>query len=55
MIELNQDALAGLGSPVKELVIVPGAGHLFAEPGTLDEVAHLAAAWFTRHLRPAAA
>lgn len=55
VIELNQDALAQLGAPTKELVIVPGAGHLFEEPGTLDEVARVAAAWFTRYLRPAAA
>lgn len=52
VIELNRDALARLGAPVKELVIVPGAGHLFEEPGTLDEVARLAADWFDRHLGP---
>jgi hypothetical protein len=34
-----------------ELKIVPGATHLFEEPGTLDEVASLAAGWFTRYLR----
>jgi hypothetical protein len=34
----------------KELVIVPGASHLFEEPGTLEVVAELAAGWFTRHL-----
>jgi putative phosphoribosyl transferase len=34
-----------------ELEIVPGATHLFEEPGTLDEVASLAAGWFTRYLR----
>jgi putative phosphoribosyl transferase len=33
---------------------VPGAGHLFEEPGALDEVARLAADWFRRHLGPAA-
>jgi hypothetical protein len=32
--------------------IVPGATHLFEEPGTLDEVALLAAEWFRRHLQP---
>jgi putative phosphoribosyl transferase len=31
---------------------VPGAGHLFEEPGTLEEVARLAAGWFTRYLAP---
>ncbi len=50
VIDLNEAALARLGSPVKKLVIVPGAGHLFEEPGKLDEVARLAADWFARHL-----
>ena len=54
VITLNQQALARLGSPVKELVIVPGASHLFEEPGKLDEVARLAADWFARHLTAAA-
>jgi hypothetical protein len=35
---------------VKELVIVPGATHLFEEPGTLEEVARLAADWSGRYL-----
>jgi len=35
----------------KELRIVPGATHLFEEPGTLEEVARLAAAWFVEHLQ----
>jgi dienelactone hydrolase len=52
VIGLNQDALRRLGAPVKELVIVPGAGHLFEEPGKLDDVARLATDWFTRHLGP---
>jgi len=34
----------------KQLSIVPGATHLFEEPGTLDEAARLAAEWFVRHL-----
>ena len=50
VIELNRQALAQLGAAEKELVIVPGATHLFEEPGTLEEVARLAAAWFARHL-----
>jgi putative phosphoribosyl transferase len=50
VITLNEQALARLGSPVKELVIVPGASHLFEEPGKLEEVARLAADWFARHL-----
>jgi hypothetical protein len=34
----------------KELKIIPGATHLFQEPGTLEAVAHLAADWFRRYL-----
>lgn len=51
VIALNQDALARCAAPVKKLVIVPSASHLFEEPGALDEVARLAATWFTEHLR----
>jgi putative phosphoribosyl transferase len=51
VIEMNEWALARLGSPVKELEIIPGATHLFEEPGKLDAVARLAAGWFTRYLR----
>jgi predicted alpha/beta-hydrolase family hydrolase len=50
VIELNQQAFAQLGSE-KELRIVPRATHLFEEPGTLEEVARLAADWFLKHLR----
>ncbi|MDB5308746.1 MAG: DeoR family transcriptional regulator [Gemmataceae bacterium] len=50
VIQLNQQALARLAAPVKELVVVPRAGHLFEEPGKLEEVARLAVAWFTHHL-----
>ncbi len=50
VIALNRQALALLGAQVKKLIIVPGATHLFEEPGALDEVARLAADWFTRHL-----
>ena len=50
VIDLNRQALARLAAPVKELVVVPGAGHLFEEPGKLEEVARLAADWFARHL-----
>jgi dienelactone hydrolase len=49
VIELNRQAHAMLKC-VKELVIVPGATHLFEEPGTLEQVAELAARWFTRRL-----
>jgi putative phosphoribosyl transferase len=49
VLGLNREAAARLGGPV-ELEIVPGASHLFEEPGALDDVARLAAAWFGRHL-----
>jgi pimeloyl-ACP methyl ester carboxylesterase len=48
VIALNRQALAQLRVE-KELVIVPGATHLFEEPGALDEVARLARDWFERH------
>jgi len=50
VIALNEEALAQLAAPVKRLVVVPGASHLFEEPGKLEEVARLAADWFTRYL-----
>jgi len=54
VLELNRQALTRLGARQKELVVVPGASHLFEEPGKLQEVARLAADWFTRYLtRPA--
>ncbi len=49
VIQLNEQAHRLLHCP-KELVIVPGATHLFQEPGTLEEVARLAKQWFVRHL-----
>src|SRR5256714_10259958 len=49
VIEMNRAALARL-SCEKELTIVQGATHLFKEPGTLEQVADLAAEWFQRHL-----
>lgn len=52
VIEMNQEAMDRLQC-IKELQIVPGATHLFQEPGKLEEVAHLARDWFMRHL-PAA-
>ena len=51
VIELNRAALALLRCE-KQLVIVPGASHLFEEPGALDEVARLAREWFRQHLIP---
>ncbi len=49
VIEMNQDALARLGC-AKRLDIVPGATHLFEEPGTLEQVATLARQWFVDSL-----
>ena len=49
VIELNQQAFAELNAE-KELVIIPGATHLFEEPGALEEVARLATQWFQGHL-----
>lgn len=50
VIELNREAMRQMRAHV-ELEIVPGATHLFEEPGTLEQVASLAAGWFTRYLR----
>ncbi len=50
VIELNRRAYAQLPG-TKQLVIVPGATHLFEEPGTLEEVARLASQWFVQHLQ----
>jgi len=49
VIAMNRDALARLTCE-KKLEIVPGASHLFEEPGTLDTVARLAGDWFLAHL-----
>jgi putative phosphoribosyl transferase len=51
VIRLSEQALRLLRCP-KQLVIVPGATHLFEEPGTLEEVARLAKDWFLRYLDP---
>lgn len=48
VLALNRDALAHL--PSAELAVVPGATHLFAEPGALEVVAAQAREWFARHL-----
>jgi putative phosphoribosyl transferase len=53
VIAMNRQALVELGSPEKKLVIVPGATHLFEAPGTLEEVARIAAEWFAHYLAPA--
>ena len=49
VLSLNRAALAQLGAGHR-LVVVPGATHLFEEPGALEEVARMAAHWFARHL-----
>lgn len=49
VLELNRKAQAELSAP-SELLVVPGATHLFEEPGALAEVARHARAWFNRYL-----
>ncbi|MFC4107662.1 dienelactone hydrolase family protein [Micromonospora zhanjiangensis] len=49
VLALNEQARRQLAGPA-ELRVVPGASHLFEEPGTLDEVARQTATWFTEHL-----
>ncbi len=51
VIELNRTAMQQLGG-VARLEIVPGASHLFEEPGTLEHVARLARDWFVQYLEP---
>jgi len=53
VLGLNHDARVLMTAP-SELVVVPGASHLFEELGTLDQVIGLAARWFTSHLKGAA-
>jgi len=49
VLGLNRQAAALLGGPSR-VAVVPGATHLFGEPGALEQVAELAAGWFTEHL-----
>jgi putative phosphoribosyl transferase len=51
VISANEDAYGRLRCE-KALRIVPGASHLFAEPGTLEQVARMASDWFAHHLQP---
>jgi len=51
VVQLNEEALRLLKCP-KELVIIPGATHLFPERGALEQVARLAGDWFVRYLGP---
>jgi predicted phosphoribosyltransferase/dienelactone hydrolase len=50
VLELNEAARVQLRGE-SQLVVIPGAGHLFAEPGTLERVSSLARDWFVRYLR----
>lgn len=51
VLAINQRVLPELAGDSR-LAVVPGATHLFEEPGTLEEAARLAAEWFARHLHP---
>jgi len=50
VLKLNRQALERIAAPTKELRIIPGATHLFEEPGKLDQVGRAAAEWFSKHL-----
>lgn len=52
VIQMNKDAISQMHCTV-ELEIIPGATHLFEEPGTLDAAAELAKAWFVNYLTKA--
>lgn len=52
VLSLNEQA-ADRMTAERSIIVVPGAGHLFAEPGALSEVARHAGEWFTRHLEDA--
>jgi putative phosphoribosyl transferase len=49
VLQLNREALELLPGP-KQLAVIPRAGHLFEEPGELQDVARLAGDWFVEHL-----
>lgn len=51
VIEMNRGILDDIGSDYKNLTIIPGATHLFEEPGKLEEVANVAAEWFDTYLK----
>lgn len=52
VLQMNREAATKLTAP-HEVVVVPGATHLFEEPGALDEVSRLAGTWFLDHFAPA--
>jgi putative phosphoribosyl transferase len=51
VLALNREALDQLQGK-NQLAVIPGATHLFVEPGALEQVANLAAGWFEEHFRP---
>ena len=51
VLQLNRVAQSSMGEHA-DIAIVPGATHLFEEPGTLQRAATIAAEWFERYLRP---
>ncbi len=51
VLELNREAMAQMPCET-QLKIVPGATHLFEEPGTLEQVVDVAGDWFAAHLTP---
>ena len=51
VLQMNREAAARMTAPC-EVAVVPGATHLFEEPGALDEVARLAGEWFQDHFAP---
>ncbi|MGH3740431.1 MAG: dienelactone hydrolase family protein, partial [Micromonosporaceae bacterium] len=51
VLKLNRQAQAALAAAHSELREVPGAGHLFEDPGAMDKVVSHTVDWFTRHLR----
>jgi putative phosphoribosyl transferase len=53
VLDLNRQAQAQLQRCENRLTVIPGATHLFEEPGTLEAAAETARDWFTRHLAPA--
>lgn len=50
VMRLNQSARDVMTAPIKSMVVVPEASHLFEEPGKLEKVADLAAGWFVKYL-----
>lgn len=52
VVTMNREAMQRMNQTRCKLEIVPGATHLFEEPGTLDRVAELAEEWFSQHLHP---